>query len=101
MPAKGDGSCSRRLFAPDLQERAKGCQTPEEILELAREEGIELSDEDLEHVAGGWGASDSGCGVKCPECGSYNMTGDSVRAGDSNWEEFTCQYCGNNWMQEF
>ena len=32
-----------------------GCETPEEVLALAQEEGYELTDEQLEGVSGGWG----------------------------------------------
>lgn len=34
--------------------KAKACQTPEELAALAKDEGIELTDEQLEQVAGGW-----------------------------------------------
>lgn len=34
--------------------RARACETPDEILALAREEGWELTDQELEGVAGGW-----------------------------------------------
>ena len=45
-------------LTPEQQEKAKACKTPEELLELARAEGVELSDEQLEGVAGGgWGDS--------------------------------------------
>ena len=37
--------------------KVQACKTPEEMLALAREEGYELSDEDLEAVSGGWGCS--------------------------------------------
>ncbi|MGI6220906.1 MAG: Nif11-like leader peptide family natural product precursor [Coriobacteriales bacterium] len=40
-------------LSPELQEKARNCTTPEELLELAKNEGYELSDEDLEAVAGG------------------------------------------------
>ncbi|MBR3315474.1 MAG: hypothetical protein IKG18_15205 [Atopobiaceae bacterium] len=39
----------------DLKERAKACKTPEEMLALAKDEGMVLSDEDLEQIAGGKG----------------------------------------------
>ena len=42
-------------LSEDLKERAKTCKTPEELLALAKDEGIVLSDEDLEQVAGGKG----------------------------------------------
>lgn len=43
---------------PAVKAKLKGCETPEEILALAQEEGYELSDSELEGVSGGWG----GCG---------------------------------------
>ena len=52
-------------ISPELQERAKACKTPEEVLALAKEEGYELSDEQLESVAGGWNDCEGNnkCGV--------------------------------------
>ena len=47
-------------LSPELQEKAQACQNPEELLELAKEEGYELSEEELESVAGGWS-----CGTYC------------------------------------
>ena len=40
--------------------KAKACKTPEEMLALAREEGYELSDEQIEAVSGGsfWDCGD-------------------------------------------
>jgi hypothetical protein len=40
-------------LTPEQQAKAKGCKTPEELLELAKAEGYELSDDELEDVAGG------------------------------------------------
>ena len=37
----------------ELMDKARNCKTAEELLTLAKQEGIELSDEDLEAVAGG------------------------------------------------
>lgn len=39
-----------------VKAKLHGCETPEEILALAQEEGYELSDEQLEGVSGGWGS---------------------------------------------
>ncbi len=39
--------------SPELREKALACKTSEELIELAREEGIELTDEQLEAVSGG------------------------------------------------
>lgn len=40
-------------LTPELQEKIKACKTPEEMLALAQEAGYELSDEQLEGIAGG------------------------------------------------
>ena len=40
-------------LTPELQEKLKACETPEELMELVETEGIELTDEDLEGVAAG------------------------------------------------
>ena len=39
---------------PDLIAKAKACETPEELIALAKEAGYELSDDQLEGVSGGW-----------------------------------------------
>ncbi|MBR1827922.1 MAG: Nif11-like leader peptide family natural product precursor [Atopobiaceae bacterium] len=36
-----------------VRKRAQECKTPAELLELAQQEGYELSDEELEAVSGG------------------------------------------------
>ena len=40
-------------LAPEFKEKALACKTPEELLALAKEEGYELTDEELEGIAGG------------------------------------------------
>lgn len=47
-------------LTPEQKARAKGCTSAEELLAIAREEGYELSDEELEQVTGGvsWGCID-------------------------------------------
>ncbi|MBQ9020559.1 MAG: Nif11-like leader peptide family natural product precursor [Eggerthellaceae bacterium] len=46
-------------LSPEMQEKVKACKSPEELLALAKEEGYELTDEELEGVAGGWGDCDN------------------------------------------
>ena len=50
-------------LSPELRDKARECKTPEEILALAKEEGYELSDEELQAVSGGieWTCSDDTC----------------------------------------
>ena len=40
-------------LTPELKEKARACTTPEEVRELAEENGCELTDEELNAVAGG------------------------------------------------
>ena len=40
-------------LTPEQQEMAKACKTPEDILALARENGYELTVEELQSVNGG------------------------------------------------
>ena len=49
--------------------KIRNCKTHEEMLKLAKEEGIELTDEQLEVVSGG-GVCSSFTRT-CPECGEW------------------------------
>lgn len=40
-------------LTPEQQEKLKAAKTPEEIIALAKEEGYDLSDEELEAISGG------------------------------------------------
>ena len=54
---------------PAVKAKLKGCETPEEIVALAQEEGYELSDSELEGVSGGW----ESCGdYTCKLCDDHN-----------------------------
>ena len=55
-------------LSPELKEKARACKTTEDLLELAKSEGIELSDEQLEKVSGGWSLP---CHDDVPGCGSF------------------------------
>lgn len=53
----------------EQKEKAKACQTPEEILAFAKDEGFELDDKELDAIAGGatWD-----CFTDCPtDCDAY------------------------------
>lgn len=40
-------------LSPEVIEKAKACETPEQLFELAKTEGIELTDEQMDAIAGG------------------------------------------------
>ena len=51
-------------------EKAKACKTPEDMMKLAKEEGYNLSEAELETIAGGvsWDCiSDCHEHIKCPQ----------------------------------
>ena len=43
------------LKNPELQQKLGTANTPAELVALAKEEGLELTDEQLEAISGGWG----------------------------------------------
>ena len=56
------------LKDPELQEKLKSAKTPKDILALAKEEGFELDDDDLDSVSGGsfWDVCNDYCIVDGP-----------------------------------
>lgn len=51
------------ILTDEQKAKAKACTSPEELLALAQEEGFDLTDEELEGIAGGgWG---------CTVCSAY------------------------------
>lgn len=74
--------------------KVKACESAEEILALAKEEGVELSDEQLEAVSGG------GClvKIKCLYCGSFNF--EQINMEKTNYGrnyQYKCKDCGEEW----
>ncbi len=55
----------------EQKEKAKACKTWEELTKLAGEEGIELPDELLDAVAGGYGYG-GGMQTPLPSCESHH-----------------------------
>lgn len=66
--------------------KVKACKSQEEIIDLAKKEGIELTNEQLEAVNGG------GCmtyTVKCPKCGS------NIIVKNGKGKDYHCNNCGH------
>ena len=78
MPRRGKG--------PDMVEYGK-MMTPEELLEAAKEEGYELSDEELEGIAAG-GEWKNDCCPTCGHTGTMYCPGTGVSR---------CGKCGSTW----
>lgn len=73
-------------------EKVKACKNHDELLNLAKKEGIELSKEQLEAVNGG------GCfsSFKCPNCGSKDYK-KLARYDVSGCSTYKCNTCGHEW----
>ncbi len=59
-------------LTPSQRKEALAGEAPEDILALARQDGYELTDEELDQVAGGvdaWGDQKDAV-IKCSSCGS-------------------------------
>ena len=67
-------------------ERAKSCRSQVELLALAKEEGVDLSDEQLNAINGGCG--DAQTLPKCPRCLSTDIQ--EVSPGQHHCN--SCQY---------
>ena len=55
-------------LTPEQQEKAKACTSPEELVALAKAEGVELTDEMLEAISGGgeWYSCETFDPYTCP-----------------------------------
>lgn len=71
--------------------KIKNCKSTDDVLALAKQEGIELSDEQLEAVSGGCSTDDSGP-ITCPKCGSTDVTYYPMRMRPG---KFSCNNCRN------
>ncbi len=78
--------------------KVQACKSSEEVLELAKAEGVELNDEQLEAVSGG-GCTD--IVKKCDECGSKKVDciGDVDRNGKVQ-KKYKCKKCGNVFYED-
>ena len=75
-------------------ERVKACKDQAELLALAKAEGIQLTDEQLEAVSGGWCSETT---EPCPKCGSTSIKKEH-RGNDTHMRTiFICKKCGNEW----
>ena len=54
VPERKDAIVEFNSLTPEQREKVNACKTPEEILALAKSEGYELSDEQLDDISGGW-----------------------------------------------
>ena len=69
--------------------KSNDCKSNEELLALAKEEGVELNSDQLEAVSGGACSGPT----KCPNCGSD----DTSRVIDGGYSNYYCYSCHHRW----
>ena len=74
---------------PELQEKAKGIKTREELMEFLSDNDIELPEETLGAVAGGGLCEEE----KCINGGEHNYQ-EIKNDGDSRCRTYRCTVCG-------
>lgn len=70
--------------------KVKACKSSEELLKLAKDEGIELTSEQLEAINGGACSNTDRC-PPCPSCGSTNV---KSKYSGSKVIVYKCKDCG-------
>ena len=86
-------------MTPVMLGRAKECKTPGERLALMAEEGVELTDEQLEGISGG-GWDDGNLCPKDPtgmQSHKWVRTGKmrgNATGGPGEFFQYRCEYCG-------
>lgn len=79
--------------------KVKACKNAEELLKLAEEEDIHLTEEQLDAINGGGACSvvsDIGDYINpydCPKCGSNDVEKDG--------NTYTCKKCGHKWGDSY
>ena len=74
--------------------KVKACKTQEEVLALAKEEGIELTEEQLEAVSGG--VCTSSDVMECPHCHTKKHV-KKVQLAGSSGKSYKCSQCNSMW----
>ena len=77
-------------------EKVKACKNQEELLKLAKEEDIELTDEQLAAVSGGICTSTPT--FTCPQCGGSRIKTRYNENSIAEWWNNTCEDCGYVWI---
>ena len=75
--------------------KIKACKSQDELLKLAKEEGVELSEEQLSAVSGGGCFSTN----KCPNCGSDDYKKIVIEEKVDKRIFYKCNKCGEMWRR--
>ena len=89
-------------LTPEQVEKARACKNQEELLKLAKSEGIELNEEQLAAVSGGACVGVPEPPRCCPNCGSTNITAIYVSnlGNSAGGYRCECHDCNDRWIQK-
>ena len=81
-------------------EKASKCKDSKELLALAKDEGVKLTEEQLNAVSGGGCVTAKPRVSVCPACG-VEVVGEFTETtpGDGKYH-FVCGTCGYNWTEK-
>jgi len=80
--------------------KVKSCKSHEELLALAKAEGVELSNEQLEAVAGGWQCGSNILCTAYPNCDGSGVGQDiEILSNDGKSTLYHCKKCGRRWLE--
>ena len=83
-------------LSPELQEKARACKDKNELMELAAENDIELSEDALEAVAGGcFTEANNYFAYKCTKCGNKLERNGKQANGYDKWALAIFYECSN------
>ena len=80
----------------DQIDKIKACEDPRDLLQLAKDEGFELTHEQLEALSG---ASCFPTDI-CSECGAKNDYTKTIQPNSNGYHRYLykCNKCGNTWF---
>ncbi len=89
-------------LSEEQKKKVAECKSAEEVLALAKAEGVELNDEQLEAISGGCGGSE----IKCPKCGSTNfkvVVEEGIKTtldAGGTVRKYSCLDCNHKWIDK-
>ena len=92
--------CNESLLKSLTEEqiaKVRACKTQEELLALAKQEDIELTEEQLEAVSGGC-TTPVVKPTLCPNCKSDQVEKEFIRNEFNSETYCRCKQCGHKWI---
>ena len=79
----------------DQIQKVKACENNSDLLQLAKDEGVELTEDQLDAVNGGFCTNTTT--YVCPECGSTDVTTTESTNGIKKTYYHKCKNCQHYW----